>query len=866
MVKLSRCVALAAAGISLAALAVPHQADAQPTAMCVRQASGVPGDSGTPKDWFPFGAPTATGGPDDPRWVGASGHSVAEFGPAVAPVELRTTWANPSAGVYYLYLSWQFFYTTSLADTAHVLQVVVVPPGGTIDDPGARVIRMRFRGGSTTAAATYCQDPFASASGCPDSTTSGVYTQYKRWVETLDDGAIVPLPSPEQCGEIVGGADFEAMPAAAGADTGVLPWLDSTLRYWNVDGRWTVQMRIPVMSSPRNLAEGIAEGTKIAYQASVEPTPGDYAFHRWPRDVRAEPARKELVCDRPLDFPSHEVVDPSQWVDDTSTFPALRDVHVMGGGPAAGDPTAAACGGGVSLDWLDIGALDSASNITSIFNTTPDGGGVVRNTLVARIQNNSPSDIADGAMTARFRIANWGSQVPQSEAWTDVPVVPYDTDAGGWPPAEAKNTGFSIPSGTTDRQIQLPWAMTPIQFCQYTHDFASSPNWTSKCEYCDGDAGPSGGVRPIGTTECGAVRGYHQCMAVELRGGNVDYDKRGVARNMDFASLSSDEQIATIDLAGMPTAPGQSHWDVFLIAMPRNVPAAVPAGTTGTSMVAANARTVIEAIRPAGGGHDDVPGSGSGSNTPDTPLRRDALAFDVGKLRKPLPPINGLPQPDQGGFDGYPRELRGTLAELERIARIDAGAQIKAEELTMGLTQSFTGSTVAQLVPTLDVYVYVRAKENGHALTPLTSFVLMGHHEGALTGMRAGVDWAERIVPPLPASASEPAGPRVYRLRVPAGQTVDVRPWMQALVDGETPRLDEPPRKPPGTNTDGGTKPEPCVEPPQGCCRCGKGKKCPPKTSWQLFGETVPFGIAAVIGGLRSRRRKNDADRDQRKK
>jgi hypothetical protein len=180
----------------------------------------------------------------------------------------------------------------------------------------------------------------------------------------------------------------------------------------------------------------------------------------------------------------------------------------------------------------------------------------------------------------------------------------------------------------------------------------------------------------------------------------------------------------------------------------------------------------------------------------------------------------------------------------------------------MGLTQTFSGSTVAQMVPTLDVYVYVRAAEKGHALTPMTSFVLMGHHEGALIGMRAGVDWAERIVPPPPASATEPAGPRVYRVRVPAGGSVDVRPWMQALVAGEAPRLDEPPKSPP-IDTDDDSKPEPCVEPPQGCCHCKK-KKCPPKTSRQLFGETLPFGIAAVIGGLRSRRRKND--RDQRKK
>src|SRR5262249_59849109 len=102
------------------------------------------------------------------------------------------------------------------------------------------------------------------------------------------------------------------------------------------------------------------------------------------------------------------------------------------------------------------------------------------------------------------------------------------------------------------------------------------------------NGGTNDGAKRAGSGgTCGPARNTHQCIQVELRGGNVDFESRSVYRNMNFQALSKTEREAIIDVAGLPVAPGQKEQEVWLVAMPRNMPSSFKAAAGAERLVKA---------------------------------------------------------------------------------------------------------------------------------------------------------------------------------------------------------------------------------------------------------------------------------------
>src|SRR5262249_13115860 len=100
---------------------------------------------------------------------------------------------------------------------------------------------------------------------------------------------------------------------------------------------------------------------------------------------------------------------------------------------------------------------------------------------------------------------------------------------------------------------------------------------TSKC-----DAMADSGTRATTVSGAPCVSNYfgHQCMLVELSApnGNVNFAQQSAWNNMNFDQMSVVAREALIDARQLPTRPGQLEQNIYLIAMPRNMPKAIPGG------------------------------------------------------------------------------------------------------------------------------------------------------------------------------------------------------------------------------------------------------------------------------------------------
>jgi hypothetical protein len=96
----------------------------------------------------------------------------------------------------------------------------------------------------------------------------------------------------------------------------------------------------------------------------------------------------------------------------------------------------------------------------------PDGSishqidGNVANTLIARVENDSPNASGDAPrVTAEFRLANWGLGPGAPAAWTKITM----------PPGSGPNptTPVDIPHGVTQRDLTTQWTLDPNQRTTY---------------------------------------------------------------------------------------------------------------------------------------------------------------------------------------------------------------------------------------------------------------------------------------------------------------------------------------------------------------------------------------------------------------
>jgi hypothetical protein len=165
------------------------------------------------------------------------------------------------------------------------------------------------------------------------------------------------------------------------------------------------------------------------------------------------------------------------------------------------------------------------------------------NAFHATPKNNVPTttrpSIPNSALTARFRIANWGSAGFNSPQWTNA--------------CTSGATGGAVNSG---------------------NDFDLTCTWTGfdACPY-----------RPAGDA-CGPTAGTkdrHQCVLVDLGlpSGSVDhffFSRQSVFRNMNFDVNSTLVRQATIDIKGLGPMPGgAAKRDVYLYVHTRNLPAKI---------------------------------------------------------------------------------------------------------------------------------------------------------------------------------------------------------------------------------------------------------------------------------------------------
>jgi hypothetical protein len=566
-------------GICSAAALCAASSEASAQDVCVNPVSGVPGSYGQPPtDWWDFASPTAPS-PDDQRWVGASGHSLTS-GSASSPVELRTVWADVGTERF-LYASWQFYVDTTIETADHVLYLGF-QSGGT-----SRVVRLRFQGATSTAPLSYCARPGSSQPGCGTATAPANYYT----VFAVD----FPVGFDTCAGIDTGAANLQRLSALAPDDTGPDPtdlgWLTTTTRYFrepwagSID-RWTVQMRIPVVAATTDLTTGIADGTLLSYQAQLEhPATGDLTFEKFPRNPAA-----------PVQFCTTTQLPATVFIQDKTQFAPI-------------DVSAGLCGGDLFVDRV-------GSDVAGVLGTTMNTAGTID--LGVEVRNESATEVAAGSLIAQFRIANWGVQNP-SGLWTDVPyTLPAGDPAATGHPGEAKSTVI-VPARTASGPgraiVKLAgWDLGPDEECQFTWqqathwDPAVVAAWTARCRLCDdpSHAGPDDGAERATGGTCLPARYLHQCVAAEIRGGDLSFGKRSAFSNLNFAPLSVHDEHALIDVRGLPTVPDQEFQDVYFVVMPRNMPASA-GGQTYSQIIATNAARMAEEIAREGGDGQDVP-------------------------------------------------------------------------------------------------------------------------------------------------------------------------------------------------------------------------------------------------------------------
>jgi hypothetical protein len=309
-------------------------------------------------------------------------------------------------------------------------------------------------------------------------------------------------------------------------------WLEETARAWlkqaspaATTNKWAIHVRIPVVDRGDISDVGINLGDvqggqtfKLWYEVDVH-GPGGVTPFAWPRAAVIAGADPATLSDA---YPA-----PTTWGDFS----------------ISSDPT---CWSGVSLSPSDVGttSVDAATGLsapnTILFKQPSAPGPAPTNEIFARPSNGSPMPIAADAISATFRIANWGSQPD----WNDVP----DPTKSLWKeirPGVVKQNLAPIPPGSQGT-IQFPWRLTDPEAAEFT--------------------GPS------------ATRRNHQCLYVELAGADVDFANDSVYRNMDFGIASSFESEAEISVAGLPSLAGSTHRDVYLFVDARNMPEAhIPA-------------------------------------------------------------------------------------------------------------------------------------------------------------------------------------------------------------------------------------------------------------------------------------------------
>ncbi|MEZ4363757.1 MAG: hypothetical protein R3B48_26500 [Kofleriaceae bacterium] len=792
--------------------------------VCVPSATGVPTMEGPPK-WLAWGgAAPVSAALDDPRWLGATGQSF-ELGGATAPLHTRAVWAN-EGGLPYLYLSFIVDVDGLLGAGASAPRDIFVGFRRAAPVGGEQAYIFQFHLDGTAAAGLVAPAHCANFSECAEGGTSP--TNY--WRVFADLGATATCSSNGNTGQ-----RFSRLVGATPADPPIT-WMTDAVRYWKLtttavptlQNRWAVQIRFPIAAAAgMPLENGLEPGSTFWYQATAQVSGGGGGPYinlgRWPRELTTSICPNTSIAD----FLIHEELGNPDNYSSLTTFAGARP---------------ATCDKGLRIRTPNIGAVFEApvaTDLTTValntgFKALKPDGTPGTNTVVAQVENTDTTAVTAPLM-ARFRLASWGS-APWSTSdpgkWKDMRHAENGVCGNGAAPACTPTTIAAGGKGAIHFQWQIGDDPTlgASEYCKFG---LTPPVGQGVCQVCscatsstcDASTDPgTQSTRPgVGLWPCVSSNYRHQCMLVELSApnGGVNFEQQSSWNNMNFGQMSVLEREALIDARGLPVAKDQQEQDIYLIAMPRNMPEKIAGGTTsGTELVGRSAfetaKRLLEPYRESYFALSEDERQDLARRlkrripTPDD-LREDRRTRYFGQEYIVMQQVRSLAAPDD-----YRRA--GSLLDLAGRAMT---GQISAQQVTQELVDTVGPEVAAQVVPTLEIYPFYRHLGVGAVYEPMTAFTVFLSHEGALNGITWDLDGVERV------------GENIFHLTIPVGFARRIRVRSQAIEPGE---LVQSP----------GSKVWPCGG---GCC-------CRDRGLVAGLSNGLPTVLGLVLLGGRRRRRK----------
>ncbi len=455
--------------------------------MCIPPAVGVPFLPGPP-NWLQ-GTSGVNTTLDDPRWSGATEQAL-NFDSGGSEANFQALYHQESPTQTNLYLSWRVTLDMDGADSnADTLYVGFIPDPAHGGSNGPAVV---FTLTLTNVQATDTGDDLAQSS--------------------LKFGTFVATRA------VTSGATWSPNGSVVGT------WLNDSRLWLGGAGSaipWAFQLKVPI-------------GVPIAQDTQGNQTIIGTSFRMWYSLAVQTPANGPLAPAKQLTWPNDSLNSSNDYdVTGLGVLPNFDDPispghpgHPWGPVTLAGLPGNPACAQGVSIG--NFGTLNPLG---------PDRISLVNpNVFFADVTNNSGVLIKQGDVSARFRLADWGSHW-QGATWKDIPVGHNVPSNQAIPALPALPLGHPI--------LSQPWTVTQADLTQYEQN----PN----------DPTPNS----------------HQCALVQLSStSNIQFDVDSATMNMNFGDTSVISENAEISVDGLPkTAAG--HRDVYLYVERSNFPTTI---------------------------------------------------------------------------------------------------------------------------------------------------------------------------------------------------------------------------------------------------------------------------------------------------
>lgn len=835
--------------------------------VCVAKATGVPSRQGPPQ-WLDWAGTDhlVDGNLDDPRWLGATGHSFT-LGAARAPLQSRMLWTQIGA-TRYLMMSFIVDLeglSGAGAATPRDLFLGFRRPApfthgtpNTDDDEYGYVFQFHLTGGASSAlvAPRHC----ASYNACAE--TPGPGQDFWRVFVDRDAPGACTMGS-----STVVGPSFLPL-TGAGFDGAPISWMthpaasvsEDAVRYWKLDAtatgplqnRWAVQLRVKLAATDNEpLESGLPPSAAFWYQGAAQVAPtGDYAaLGWWPRELTQPLCVKQSTPNMLV----HPQLGDATSCAGSSAPCAVANYSALtlysGARPAT-------CDKGLSIDTSSIGAIvaNGATNFSTVW-PNHNFVGNATNTVIAQVTNTGSADVT-APLLARFRLAEWGSapwiSTTDHGVWKDMRGAESGVCAAGSPPSCTSSTVSAFADadrdGRADSRTPIKFAWTigndatlgASEFCKFGLTPPAVGGTPGACVACSCGAPGSqcesssdtGTRANVGmATPCVSSRIQHQCMFVELSApnGGVDFVQQSSWNNMSFAQMSTVSREALIDARQLPTKKGQKEQDIYVFAMPRNMPGKIPTQDGGDFV---RERALVRAETIAAPYLADL--SRKPQVSSDDAARLEGIAAPLAARLA----IRGAVSHARENDKKYRERVQRVAQALQIMAPADAQrvvgmltlvlGELPASELNQAMVSAIGPAEAADIVPTLELYPFYLPFAEGGAYMPMTAFSVFLGHDGAMSGIDWRLDGAEQV------------GQNLFHLRIPIGTARKIQIRAQAIEPSEQGLGPAQPRWPCSTG---------------GCASCGGGasRNC---GLLSLVGNGLPLALAGVFV---RRRRKSPA-------